>query len=147
MRLSPTIKSLTINSVCSLYILLFVYAAVSKLLDFENFRVQLGQSPILSSYAGWLSWSVPALEIIISLLLWFQKTRLIGLFLAYGLMVLFTAYIFIILNYSASVPCSCGGILEKLGWSEHLLFNIAFAAIGIIAVLLYSRPNTKALLP
>lgn len=147
MRLSPTIKSFTINSVCSLYILLFVYAAVSKLLDFENFRVQLGQSPILSSYAGWLSWSVPALEIIISLLLWFQKTRLIGLFLAYGLMVLFTAYIFIILNYSESVPCSCGGILEKLGWSEHLLFNVAFAAIGIIAVLLYSRPNTKALHP
>ena len=51
MKLSAPIKNGIIEIICLLYILLFVYAAVSKLLDFENFQVQLGQSPLLSAFA------------------------------------------------------------------------------------------------
>src|SRR5690606_35744778 len=100
--------------ICLLYALLFTYAAVSKLLDYQNFRVQLGQSPLLSVYADWVAWMVPLSEIIISLMVLFPRTRMVGLVSAFALMVTFTAYIFIILNYSSFVPCSCGGILEKL---------------------------------
>ncbi|MFV5687823.1 MauE/DoxX family redox-associated membrane protein [Flavobacterium sp. ZT3R25] len=135
MRLNSKIQNLFLEFICLLYILLFVYAAVSKLLDFENFQVQLGQSPLLSTFASWVSWLVPIIELILALLLFFPKWRMIALFAAFSLMVMFTAYIYIILNYSSFVPCSCGGILEKLGWTEHLIFNVVFiilAAAGIL---------------
>ncbi|WP_232424356.1 MauE/DoxX family redox-associated membrane protein [Flavobacterium sp. WG21] len=120
MKFNLRYKYIFIEVISFLYVVLFVYAAVSKLLDFENFRVQLGQSPLLSAFAGVIAWIVPALELFIALLIVSKRWRIIGLFGALGLMIMFTAYIFIILNYSSFVPCSCGGILEKLGWTEHL---------------------------
>lgn len=136
MKLPATTKSVLLNSICLLYILLFVYAAVSKLLDFENFQLQLAQSPLITAYAGFISRAVLFIEIVIALLLAVPRLRLVGLFAAFSLMVLFTIYIFIILNYSSFVPCSCGGVLEKLGWTAHLVFNIFFIVLAVIAILL-----------
>lgn len=120
------LKNIVVAVVSYLYVLLFVYAAVSKLLDFENFQVQLGQSPLLSAFAGYVAWLVPAVEILISLLLVIPRFRKIGLLASYILMIMFTAYIYIILNYSSFIPCSCGGVLEKMSWNEHLIFNVVF---------------------
>lgn len=120
-----------------MYILLFVYAALSKLLDFQNFRSQIGLSPLLSSFADYVSVGVIVLEIGIALLLFVPKFRLIGLYGSFSLMVMFSTYIFLILNYSSFIPCSCGGILEKMGWQQHLVFNLIFvllSGIGIIVV-------------
>ncbi len=141
-------KRLSVEIITTLYIALFAYAAVSKLLDFEVFQMQLGQSPLLSAFAGWISWSVPFSEIIICLLLAFPATRLAGFFAGFTLMLMFTAYIFIILNYSPFIPCSCGGILDNLGWEEHLIFNIAFALLAIAGIFLQSPPNSdKRIMP
>ena len=115
--------------------LLFVYAAISKLLDFENFRVQLAESPLLSAYAGLIAPAVISLELLLVLLLSFKTTRLTGLYASFFLMIAFTVYIYLILNYSDFVPCSCGGIIEKLGWTEHMVFNIAFALMALFAIL------------
>ena len=90
MKLNAKIQSQFLTFICLLFILLFVYAAVSKLLDFENFQVQLGQSPLLSAFTGWVSWGVPLTEILISIALLLPKYRLVGLFAAFSLMVLFT---------------------------------------------------------
>ncbi|WP_162927213.1 MauE/DoxX family redox-associated membrane protein [Flavobacterium anhuiense] len=128
-----------VEVICLLYILLFVYAAVSKLLDFENFQVQLGQSPLLSAFAQWVAVLVPLVEILLVLLLSFQKSRKIGLLFSYALMVAFTAYIYIILNYSSFIPCSCGGILEKMGWRQHLLFNVSFILLGFLGILMLAE--------
>ncbi|SHM43592.1 MauE/DoxX family redox-associated membrane protein [Flavobacterium chilense] len=136
MKFNLRYKYIFIEVISFLYVVLFVYAAVSKLLDFENFRVQLGQSPLLSAFAGVITWIVPALELFIALLIVSKRWRIIGLFGALGLMIMFTAYIFIILNYSSFVPCSCGGILEKLGWTEHLFFNLVFIMLAAAGILL-----------
>ncbi|CAM4145475.1 MauE/DoxX family redox-associated membrane protein [Flavobacterium weaverense] len=143
MKLSAPIKNGTIEIICLLYLLLFVYAAVSKLLDFENLQVQLGQSPLLSAFAGWVSWGVPIVELIIALLLLVRRFRLVGLFAAFSLMVMFTTYIIIILNFSSFVPCSCGGILEKMGWMEHLIFNIVFVLLAAVGILLLAGGVSK----
>lgn len=116
------------------FILLFLYAAVSKILDFENFQVQIGQSPLLSAYAGFISYAVILVEIIIALLLSFERSRKVGLYCSTALMSAFTIYIYLILNYSDFVPCSCGGILEKLGWTKHLVFNVVCVVLGIVAI-------------
>jgi uncharacterized membrane protein YhaH (DUF805 family) len=149
MRLITKIQSLIIEIVSLLYIILFVYAAVSKLLDFENFQVQLGQSPLLSAFAGSVSYTVPIVELLIVALLLIRRLRYWGLFAAFCLMIMFTVYIIIILNYSPFIPCSCGGILEKLNWHEHLIFNIVFTLLALIAVLLErsSKENKYVQLP
>jgi uncharacterized membrane protein YphA (DoxX/SURF4 family) len=128
-----------VTVICYLYMLLFTYAAFSKLLDFINFKVQLGQSPLLSAFVEYISWAVPVTELLIVVLLAIPRFRLIGLFASFSLMIMFTAYIYIILNYSSFIPCSCGGILEKLGWKEHLLFNLVFVLLAVIGILILRK--------
>lgn len=137
------IKKTTILISSYLFIFLFLYAATSKLLDFETFTVQLAQSPLLSAYAGIIAWAVSGIEIGIAFLLVFERFRLFALYAAFTLMVMFTAYIFIILNFSDFVPCSCGGVLEKLSWTQHLIFNIFFIILAAVAVFFAGRYRPK----
>lgn len=142
MKLSSTFKSNFIYTVALLHILLFSYAAASKLLDFQNFQVQLGQSPLLSAFAVTVSVAVPMVEFILVLMLMFPRFRLIGLYGSFVLMTMFSAYIVIVLNFSSFTPCSCGGILEKMSWNEHLIFNIVFVVIAAIAIILHSKTRS-----
>jgi len=113
------------------FIILFVYAAVSKLIDFENFQVQIAQSPLLSAFATPIAYGVVIGELFIALMLCFTKSRTLGLYFFLGFMTAFTVYIYLILNYSPFVPCSCGGVLEKMGWTEHLWFNIGVCVVAV----------------
>lgn len=143
MRVSKSIKDNIVTVVCYLFILLFVYAAVSKLLDFETFETQLGQSPLLSAYAKPVAIGVPFLELLISVLLMFKRFRTLALFASFTLMVMFTAYIYIILNFSDFIPCSCGGVLEKMSWTQHLVFNVIFIVLAALAIFLFNSWSKK----
>ncbi len=134
-----TIRKYLPISVGFFFILLFIYAAASKMLDFENFQVQLAQSPILSAYAGIISYGVITLEIGIVIFFFVPGWRNVGLYASFGLMVAFTVYIDLILNHSDDIPCSCGGILEKMGWTEHLIFNIACVGISLFAIVFMGK--------
>jgi len=123
------------------FIILFVYAAVSKLADFENFQVQVAQSPLLSVFATFIAYATVIGELVIALMLCFKKSRLMGLYLFLGFMTAFTVYIFLILNYSPFVPCSCGGVLEDLGWWEHLWFNGIVCVMSIACIFLSNNSN------
>lgn len=136
MKISIATKNAIVYFITLLYIVLFVYAGVNKLLDFEKFQLQLAQSPMLTAYADFFSIAVICVEFAISILLLLPRFRRVALLAAFTLMVLFTVYIFIILHYSPYVPCSCGGILEKMGWEEHLFFNLGFVALGALAAYL-----------
>lgn len=114
--------------------ILFTYASISKLLQYNTFRFQLDQSPFATAYAGLIAWSVPGIELIATVLLLFPATRLKGYYLSYGLMFLFTVYIYAILHFSYFVPCSCGGILSRMNWEQHLVFNIIFTFIALAGI-------------
>lgn len=119
-----------------LIILLFVYAATSKLLDYDEFKIQLGKSPFINEFAGVTAWALPIGEILVGVALTFTRTRLLGLYASLFLMTMFSAYIYAMLHYSYYIPCSCGGILSKMGWTTHLWFNIGFVLLSIIGILL-----------
>lgn len=122
-----------------LFMLLFLYSAADKLYDLEKFRVQLGQSPILTTIAAFVAWFIPFIEIIIAVLVIIPKTAVLGLYASFNLMVMFTAYIFVIMNYSAYIPCSCNGILEGASWSQHLAFNIGCVLLALIGILMKAK--------
>ena len=130
-------KKLAIEIICALFILLFTYAAVMKLMDVQKFTVQIGQSPMLENYAGFVAWAIPLVELLIAAMLVWNRFRLIGLYGAFTLMSMFTVYIIAILQFSYKIPCSCGGILESMGWTEHLIFNIGFVILAVGGIVLY----------
>jgi len=124
--------------ISGLFVLLFLYAALSKLIDFQKFQIQAGKSPLLAPFVVFVTWLVPLTEICIVSLLMSKKYQLTALYLSFSLMVMFTAYIVTILNFSSYIPCSCGGILENMTWRQHLIFNIVFMGLGAAGVLIYS---------
>lgn len=139
MKLSDTFRFNFSYVVALLHIALFTYAAVSKVLEFQKFQIQIGQSPLLSAFAGPVSYGVVIVEIGLSVLLMLPKYRLTGLYGSFVIMTMFSAYIFIMLNFSYFIPCSCGGILQKMNWTEHLLFNLFFVILSGFAIVLFSK--------
>ena len=139
--MNRSIKSyqLYLKIISFLYILLFVYAATSKLLNMELFQLRLARFPFISTYAIWIAWGIPFLEIVIAGLFLFPKFILTALYASFSLMSIFTAYIILVLKFSDSIPCSCGGVISALDWKEHLIFNYAFIAIAIIGILLIKK--------
>jgi uncharacterized membrane protein YphA (DoxX/SURF4 family) len=136
-------KDILLEIIVFLFVVLFVYAALMKLMDVEKFQVQLGQSPMLMAFAPQISWLVPIIELVVAAMLIFSRFRLIGLYAAFTLMVMFTVYIIVILTYAQHVPCSCGGILEDMGWTEHLIFNIGFVLFAVGGIVLMNKQEKK----
>ncbi|PZR07651.1 MAG: hypothetical protein DI539_23405 [Flavobacterium psychrophilum] len=130
-------RTLVVEIISSLLILLFMYAAVSKLLDYETFKVQLSKSPFITQFAGVTAWSLPVGEILVGLALTFKKTRLVGLYASLFLMTMFTAYIWTMLHYSYYIPCSCGGILSKMDWNTHFWFNLGSVMLSIMGIITF----------
>lgn len=130
---------LFLDTIIFLLILLFIYASISKMMDFELFKAQLSKSPLIMSYASIIVWIVPGIEIAISMALLIPRLQLPALFAAYSLMFTFTMYIAFILTFSPYVPCSCGGILNSMGWTEHLIFNIVFTILPVIGIYCYNH--------
>lgn len=128
-------------AIVSLFVLLFLYTAMSKILDYNEFRIQLGQSPLLSSFSGYAAWLVPTTELVVAVMLIFKRSRLAGLYASFALMTMFSAYIVSITRFGRFVPCSCGGVLKDMSWNAHLVFNLLFVTLGFIGILLYDPPH------
>ncbi len=127
-------KSLFVEIISSLFILLFVYTGISKLIQRQSLKVIFEQTPIIGTEANFLSWSLPIMELIIALFLFFPSLRKLGLVGTILLMTIFTIYIGYMILFSQNLPCSCGGVLVQMTWNQHLTFNIfltALAAIGL----------------
>jgi len=108
-------------------------------MDYTSFKFTLGRSPFIQHMNGFIAATLPAGELLIALALVIRRTRLIGLYASFFLMILFTGYIWIMLHYSYDLPCSCGGVLAALSWKDHLVFNSAFTTVAMIGVLLQSK--------
>ena len=135
-------KRIYLEIIYFLFILLFGYAAMIKLADVDKFQSQIGQSTLLTHYARGLSLIVPISELLIVLMLMVPRFRIIGLYLSMAAMAAFTGYVFYILNFDPNIPCSCGGILDSMGWSEHLIFNASFLLLSLIGIFLETKTNS-----
>ncbi|WP_313266859.1 MauE/DoxX family redox-associated membrane protein [Epilithonimonas vandammei] len=136
-------KPIIVKFICYFLILLFCYAAISKLLDFENFQTQISASSLLDGSSQFLPYTIIIVEFLIAGLLCYRKTGTTGLIGSFILMLIFTGYTALLLSTSKNLPCSCGGILEKMSWNQHLYFNIGCVILSIIALglnLKCSRP-------
>jgi len=132
-------KNTIVEIISALLLFLFIYAALSKLLDFDKFKYQISQSPFITNISWLVVWAIPLGEITISILLIIKRTRVAGLYLSYFLMLLFTGYIFMMLRYSSYLPCSCGGVLSDMSWKQHFVFNLAFTGLSVAGIIIHCK--------
>jgi len=129
-------RNLIIEIISSLLILLFVYTAISKLLDYSSFKNVLSRSPLIANKAGIVALALPITEGLVSLLLFIPCTRIWGFYGSVAIMSVFTLYLAYMINFTPKLPCSCGGVLKQMTWNQHLIFNIFFLALSVAGLVL-----------
>jgi hypothetical protein len=133
-------KEQIVNLISSLLVFLFLYASLSKFADFQTFRYDMNNQPFPKWLSGILVWAVPIVEVLLSVMLIMNKPRLYGLYGSLVIMSLFTIYTTLVLfKFFDKVPCSCGGIIKKLTWTQHSILNLFFVLISIIGIILLKK--------
>jgi putative oxidoreductase len=135
-------RQVLLECISALLIMLFLYASLSKFLDFHTFIGEMNNQPLPKTWTPFLVWFIPCSEILICAALLFERTRLLGLYASLGLMSLFTIYsIIIILNFFGRIPCSCGGVIKRLTWRQHIVLNLFYMALSIAGIIIQRRKS------
>ena len=144
MTFESAMKKDILKELCAaLIVILFVYTAISKLLDLNRFisTMSVIPFPFMRMFAPLLAWIIPAVEIVLSLLIITSKYQRIGFIGSAILLCLFEIYIGSLLASGLHLPCSCGGVISKLSWKQHLIVNLFFIVICIIPLYLENHRN------
>ena len=123
----------------ALFILLFTYTAISKIIEHKLFVNALYHSPLLSRFNQPISFAIPGIELITSILLFNPAFRKTGFTVSFILMAIFTCYVAYMILFEPNLPCSCGGVIAKLTWMQHLIFNILFSLLALLGRSLYKK--------
>lgn len=127
------------SAICAVLILVFSYAALCKLLDLRLFVAELDTHPLLRNFSRTLSWSLPASELALCVLLILPGTRIAGLYGSAALLIIFITYLSVMLLKGDHLPCSCGGIINGLNWKGHLFLNISLLSLAIGGIISHAR--------
>lgn len=123
-----------------LLLVLFVYSATDKLLDFASFRAVLHKSPIVGEKAPVVAWALPLLEFGISLLLLFRRTRRQGLWSALVLLAIYSGYLLVQSFLLGESIYYSAGVLKQVTWWQHLIINFLLISLTVLG-LWKRRPN------
>lgn len=132
-------KKIAIEAITAILVILWIYVGISKLIEFYNFRYQLAKWTFFKPFAVFISYAVPITELLIAVLLVPKRSRLLGLWASFVLMLVFTAYVTLILSFAKELPCTCGGVISRLNWSQHLILNIFLTLISLTGILLIKK--------
>ncbi|HYK57537.1 MAG TPA: MauE/DoxX family redox-associated membrane protein [Flavisolibacter sp.] len=138
-------KAVIINRIAAVFIFLFAYTAIDKLISFASFRNNISQSPFIGQYSSMIAVMLPILELVAVVLLFLPKTRLAGLYASLGLMSVFSLYIGYALLLKLKLPCSCGGILQDLNWQQHFWVNIVLTLLSAVAIHFQTKTSQQKL--
>ena len=123
-------KQWSIEVATALLVLLWTYAGLSKLLGWSQFLVTLREANPLQYPLPLTAWALIAMEAGIVVLLLLRSWCWLGALFSAMLLVLFTVYISFLFWYLPNMPCSCGGVLQVLGWKAHIVFNLFFLCLS-----------------
>jgi uncharacterized membrane protein YphA (DoxX/SURF4 family) len=138
-------RSTIVEIIALLFVVLFLYTGISKLMEYDVAREQIALTPLLAPIAKEIVIILPIIEILVSVLLFLPRTRRMGLYASLILMIAFTGYVGYILSYNAELPCTCGGILQEMSWTQHLVFNGAAIVLALTGILLSRRIHSIVL--
>lgn len=128
------------------FISLYGYTAVMKLADFKIFRIKMHRQIFPDWLTDALIYALPATEFIMALWLllpFFFEHKVLRLGLKANVLLIasFTVYAWLakekVFGY---IPCACGGIFEKMEWSEHYLWNLRLTILAVVGACLQHWP-------
>lgn len=120
-----------------LLIIMWAYAAISKLIELEQFKQALASQVFPKWMGKILVWVLPIIEPGIVALLLFKNTQIIGMYASFVMMLLFTLYVGgAVYNIYERHPCACGGLFARLGWKKHFRVNVFFTLLSMIGLVL-----------
>ena len=117
-----------------LLVFVFAYTASSKLIDSKSFVAVLRQVPLIGRGAGIVAILLPLAELWIALLLIFERTRLFGLYASLALILVFTGCLVYMILVVPHLPCSCGGVISKMSWKQHVVFNYVLIWLTVMGI-------------
>ena len=139
-----SLKSILKNLIIFALVLLWVYAAASKMLAFNLFKGQMQLQILPAFLKSSLIYLLPPLEILAAILLLFDNTQLAGISLSVILLASFTIYVGLaVFRIFEKIPCSCGGILSKMGWDGHFIFNLVYLLLAALGFYLIYRERRE----
>jgi hypothetical protein len=127
------------NIITALLIILFVYAGLIKLLDYQIFRNQLSSFPLIKDHAAGMAWRLPVFELILSYFLLWPRSRLLALYTSFLLLLSISVYIVMMLSGDYVIPCACSGVITFMSWTWHLGLNIIFMLLTITGIWAYKK--------
>lgn len=131
-------KPHTINLAMQILLaMLFVYSALTKLLESAKFSKEMLFSPLLPEFSiQYLVYVVPLVEIAAVVCLFYSHPtiRKIGFYLSFFMMLCFTLYLTVLYTQFANIPCACGGILGGMSYPVHIAFNIFFTLVALVGI-------------
>ena len=125
-----------------LLIAFFCYTASNKMVNLNSFQTNLIKTTMFSKeVANWFSVLVVIFEFIIVLILLFYKK--IGLWIFSGTILIFTLYISFLRSQGLYEVCGCGGVLNGLSYSYHLLINILLIIGAVYCLIILFNSDEK----
>ncbi len=138
-------KRLIIEIIAILFVVLFLYTAISKISDYTIFKENLQTSEIIGPLAFLIAPLLLFIEALIPIFLLVPRWRLKGLYFSTVIMSLFTTYLILNNLSTESFPCSCGGIIGNLSVPQHIAVNCTYILLGIIAIRMENQVRKSSL--
>lgn len=141
-KLPRTLSKRSVSeTLAAIIVFIFLYTAVSKLVEVESFIEVLGKSPLLSPYKNLVAWSIPIAEIVLVVLLTIPKTRRTGFAGSFAILAAFTLYLAYMIIFTPNLPCTCGGVVSNLTWTQHIIFNCVLIGLSLLGLRLTKRQD------
>jgi putative oxidoreductase len=132
---------ITIKLICFMLAFVWIYTGVNKLYDWGGTQYGMYAQSFPIWLAELLIYILPPLEILVGLMLLVTRTRMIGLLLSLVLMLVFTGYVgWVYFGGRGFVPCTCGGIFNKMSWGTHFWINIILLLMSALGIKLAKSP-------
>lgn len=137
MKIRATI--IIVNTIAALLIFVFAYTVISKFFNYQIFRFNLKDAPLVGDKAPFVAILLSVINSIPVFLLSIPFTRKAGFIYSSILLLLYAAYLSYALLTAQQLPCSCSGIAPWFNWKNHLWINLVLAALSVIALQLSKR--------
>jgi hypothetical protein len=120
--------------------ILYSYSLILKITDINNFKIKLVQSELIdNNFVDFIGYLIPLIEFTLIILIFFNIKRKETLISSLFYLVILTGYLLALNEFSLFNGCSCGGVFDKLTYSQHISVNLIFIAINLIVITINKR--------
>jgi len=126
--------SILIESISRMILItLWAYSFLSKIINYQGFRVSILNQPFSNSFGETISIVIPVIEFLLLVMFFVQRLRGIAYLGSLVVLSIFSTYVgLVVLDAFEKIPCGCAGIFERIGWEAH--FSVNAGLVGIAGI-------------